>query len=214
MSSIAPGSVPIVFARLRRNPWSVVGRSGPPWARRNSSAGTTRISRPSPSRIVTGATLSSSAAALPSADFFMLPLETRLSGAWVRRAPCGKVMSQGGVSWGRCLVLSFQRLSLSGESRSRSDSSDALFYDDAVQGDGRTRRRHVGPGDTVRRFAGLKEPDRARSTSGAGAPARRRTRTASAGATSGRSCGWRPRAPTYAPRSSRASAGRRGDRGA
>jgi hypothetical protein len=101
MSSIAPGSVPIVFARLRRSPWSVVGRSGPPWARRNSSAGTTRISRPSPSRIVTGATLSSSAAALPSADF-ILPLETRLSGTWVRPPPCGKVLSQGGVSWGRC----------------------------------------------------------------------------------------------------------------
>jgi hypothetical protein len=98
MSSIAPGSVPIVFARLRRSPWSAVGRSGPLWARRNSSAGTTRISRPSPSRIVTGATLSSSAAALRSADF-ILPLETRLSGAWVRPPPCGKVMSQAGVSW-------------------------------------------------------------------------------------------------------------------
>ncbi len=54
---------------LLRRQWSVVGRSGTPWIRRNSSAGMIRTTRPSPSRMVTGAAPSSSAARLRPAGF-------------------------------------------------------------------------------------------------------------------------------------------------
>jgi len=57
---------------LERRSLSIVGRSGMPWILRNSSAGTIRIVRPSPSRMVTGATASSSTTGLRADRFIAL----------------------------------------------------------------------------------------------------------------------------------------------
>lgn len=68
--SIAPCSISLGLTRsLLRRQLSVVGRPGTPWIRRNSSAGMIWTTRPSPSRMVTGAAPSSSEASLRSAGF-------------------------------------------------------------------------------------------------------------------------------------------------
>lgn len=72
-SSMAPCSSSRGLTRsLLRRQLSVVGSPGTPWIRRNSSAGTIRTTRPSPSRMVTGAAPSSSTASLGPAGFIGL----------------------------------------------------------------------------------------------------------------------------------------------